>query len=112
MKKGKVDLTLSHISASDAALSPSVPVNSIQEVIADLTLLATTISHDRDVHVYSKDVLLDAHVVGDGFIDSLKASEEAGIHQEGPVEADNHQEGHLDADRPLFVGKRKDVMLP
>jgi hypothetical protein len=69
-------------------------VGSIQSVIDDLARLATTISQDRDIHIYSKDVLLDAHVVGDGFVNDLKGSDEA----------DMDEEARTDVEPSLFIG--------
>jgi superfamily II DNA or RNA helicase len=69
-------------------------VGSMQSVIDDLARLATTISQDRDIHVYSKDVLLDAHVVGAGFVNDAKGSEET----------DMDEMAHIDVEPSLFAG--------
>ncbi len=64
-------------------------------VIEDLNRLAIAISQDREVHVYSKDVLLGAHVVGDGFVNDSEDSEEAGTDEKAHPDA---------AELSLFVG--------
>jgi hypothetical protein len=61
----------------------------MQSVIENLARLAKTISQDRNVHIYSKDVLLDAHVVGFGFInDPKKGSDEANMDEEEPTDGE------------------------
>lgn len=66
--------------------------SSVLSVIENLTLLAKEVSRDREVHVYSKDVLLNAHIVGQGFV-------------ENSVEADEDEKAYPDpAEPPLFVG--------
>jgi len=40
-----------------------------------LAQLSTEISEDREVHVYSKDVLPEAHVIGEGFIDEHETTD-------------------------------------
>jgi SNF2 family DNA or RNA helicase len=49
----------------------------IELVIDGLARLALTISQDWDVYVYSKDILLDSHVVGEGLVDQADMDEEA-----------------------------------
>jgi hypothetical protein len=107
MKKKLAKSTLSNLSASDTAhapttATPSPPAgpshirgaDSMLSVIDDLARLARTISQDRAVHIYSKEVLLDAHVVGDGFIDKPNASDEADV----------DEEEHPEVQPALFVG--------
>jgi hypothetical protein len=87
-----------HAPISVTQSSPAGPshiggVNSMQAVIDDLARLAKTVSQDRAVHVDSKDVLLRAHVVGAGFIDTSPADE-----------SDLDEEEQMAVEPSLFVG--------
>lgn len=116
MKKGSAKSTLSNLSASDTAYAPTTAmpsppagpshirgVDSMQSVIDDLAQLAETISQDRAIHIYSKDMLLNAHVVGDGFIDKSNASDEE----------DMNKEGYMKVEPALFIGNNNsgDVIM-
>lgn len=46
--------------------------SSLQSVINKLAQLSVEISQDRRIHVYSKDILANAHVIGDGLISDPK----------------------------------------
>lgn len=115
MEEGLAASTLSNLSgshpehaltsatqSSPAGLSHIGGVNSMQSVIDDLARLATKVSQDRAVHVYSKDVLLGTHVVGAGFIDTSPADE-----------ADLDEEEQMAVEPSLFVGdaNRGDVTM-
>ncbi|MCJ1435725.1 hypothetical protein MMC27_005100 [Xylographa pallens] len=69
-------------------------VGSMESLIDDLTQLATAIPQDRDIHVHIKDVLLNAHVVGNGFVDDLRGSDKADV----------EEKTNVDVEPSLFIG--------
>jgi len=58
----------------------------MQSIIDGLAQLDTRAAHDRAFHVYIKDVLLDAHVVGEGFIETRNAADKAAADDEEQME--------------------------
>ena len=62
----------------------------MQSILDGLAQLATRVSRDRAVHTYSTNVLLDAHVVGEGFVETRKAASEEAVDDEEEMEAETH----------------------
>ncbi|KAF4629929.1 hypothetical protein G7Y89_g8210 [Cudoniella acicularis] len=97
--------------AQSDATAPSLftgVASRMQSVLEDLTQLATIISKDRKVHIDSKDLLRDALVLGDGFIDTQPDNEEEmdeGEHGEAveePLFMDNNRRG--DITQAAYIG--------
>lgn len=79
---------------------------SLQSVVNDLAQLSTNIAQDRAINIYSsKNVILSAHVVGEGFIDNPNRP-----HYNEDIVEDAAEDG--EHEQSLFVGNdEEDVVL-
>jgi len=68
-------------------------VRSLQSIINDLTQLSANIAQDRAINIYSsKNLMLNAHVVGEGFIDNPKRPQQDGDTVEDATEEGAHEQ--------------------